>query len=97
MIMGVNPYHIGMDSTPEKAVSLEGFLEAVEHEPSKRCICCKDQALVADLKKFAEGKADGTIAISVHKLWSDYIRPKYGIKAVNSVYRHLRVCEGADL
>tara|TARA_R100000951_G_scaffold20200_3_gene17013 strand:+ start:2655 stop:2912 length:258 start_codon:yes stop_codon:yes gene_type:complete len=77
--------------------SLNGFLEAVEKEPSSRCICCKNPEVVKDLKAFAEGKADGTIAITVHKLWSDYILPKYGVKAVNSVYRHLRVCEGADL
>jgi hypothetical protein len=97
MILGINPYHRGMAKQTDTPKSLDGFLESVENEPSKRCICCKDEALVADLKKFAEGKADGTIAITVHKLWSDYIRPKYGVKAVNSVYRHLRVCEGVDL
>lgn len=92
----VIPYHMDMakQDTPK---TLAGFLEVAESEPSKRCICCKDAALVADLKQFADGKADGTIAISVHKLWSDYIRPNYGVKAVNSVYRHLRVCEGADV
>jgi hypothetical protein len=77
--------------------TLNGFLEAVENEPSSRCICCKNPEVVKDLKAFAAGKADGSIAISIHKLWSGYIRPKYGIKALNSVLRHLRVCEGEDL
>lgn len=77
--------------------SLEDFLQKQEGQRSHRCICCSKPELIEDLKRYLEGRASGEINISVHKLWSDYVRPKYGVKAVNSVYRHLRVCEGADV
>ena len=77
--------------------SLEDFLQKQEDQRSTRCICCSNEELISDLKRYLEGRASGEISISIHKLWSDYVRPKYGVRAVNSVYRHLRVCEGADV
>ncbi len=77
--------------------SLEDFLQKQEGQRSNRCICCANEELISDLKRYLEGRESGEISISIHKLWSDYVRPKYGVKAVNSVYRHLRVCEGADV
>jgi len=76
---------------------LDAFLDSPASAPATRCICCKNPELVADLNRIADGKEDGSISISIHKIWADYIRPKYGVKAVNSVYRHLRVCEGRDI
>ena len=77
--------------------SLESFLQKQEGKKTLRCICCSNPDLVKDLQKYLEGRASGEISISVHRLHTDYVRPKYGVKAVNSLYRHLRVCEGADV
>lgn len=78
-------------------MNLEAFLKEASSAPDSRCVVSKHPELIEDLKSYAAGRADGSIAITVYKLHTDYIRPKYGIKSVNSIYRYLRETLGADV
>ncbi len=83
-----------MSNTPQ---DLDSFLVQATSEPDSRCIVSKHPELIEDLTRYAEGRADGTISISVYKLHTEYIRPKYGVKSVNSIYRYLRETLGASV
>ena len=83
-----------MSNSPQ---DLDSFLAQAAAAPDSRCIVSKHPDLIEDLKRYAEGRASGVIAITVYKLFTDYIRPKYGVKSVNSIYRYLREELGADV
>lgn len=83
-----------MSNTPK---DLDTFLAEATKAPDSRCIVSKHPELIEDLKRYAAGRADGSISISTYKLFTDYIRPKYGVKSVNSIYRYLREELGADV
>ncbi len=83
-----------MSNTPK---DLDSFLAEASKAPDSRCIVSKHPELMEDLKRYADGRADGSIAITVYKLFTDYIRPKYGVKSVNSIYRYLRETLNADV
>ncbi len=83
-----------MSNTPK---DLDSFLAEAAKAPDSRCIVSKHPELMEDLKRYADGRADGSIAITVYKLFTDYIRPKYGVKSVNSIYRYLRETLNADV
>lgn len=65
--------------------------------PGRRCSICSNPECAADVLRFVEDVQSGKVNISVHQFWSQYLRPRYGIKAVNTVWNHLRDHLGVEL
>lgn len=65
--------------------------------PGRRCSICSKEQAAADVARFVEDVQNGEVSISVHQFWSQYLRPRYGIKAVNTVWNHLRDHLGVEL
>jgi len=82
-------------------MSFDKFLEGEEltagTRVAKNCSICQNPQLAAEVLKFAEGKADGTISHSVHYVWVNYFAPEYGMGSPNTIRNHIRLHLGMQV
>ena len=82
-------------------MSLDDFMKSPKGQqqarPGRKCSICGKPELAAEVLKYTEGVADGTIQHSQHYIWLHYFAPTWGVKAQNTLRNHIRICLGLDL
>ena len=81
-------------------MSLDDFLASkavLKARPCRKCSICGNEALSAEVLKYAEGARDGTIKHTQHYIWLNYFAPTWGMGSRNTLRNHIKICLGIEL
>jgi hypothetical protein len=70
---------------------LEGQALPAGQRHSTKCSICNDPVLASEVAEYAAGRQDGSIAFTVHAIWSSYFGPVRGVGSQNTLRNHIRL------